>query len=94
MRRRSGANNEARNGLNRRITSAQTRSYRIFTGYRLTKPEILRNTVAMRIDLITNTPANAAPVPAFNFLFASAEPKSAKRRSSLLTRPALRSKRV
>ncbi|MEI6689514.1 MAG: hypothetical protein WCN97_09190 [Thermoleophilia bacterium] len=48
----------------------------------------------MRIDHITNTPANAAPVPAFNFLFASAEPKTAKRRSSLLTRPALRSKRV
>ncbi|MCX6392895.1 MAG: hypothetical protein NTX95_10450 [Actinobacteria bacterium] len=48
----------------------------------------------MRIDQITNTPANAAPVPAFNFLFATAEPKTAKRRSSLLTRPALRSKRV
>lgn len=48
----------------------------------------------MRIDQITSTPANAAPVPAFNFLFASAEPKTAKRRSSLLTRPALRSKRV
>lgn len=77
-----------------RIFSAVTPRYRIFTGYRLTKPEILRHTVAMRIDQITSTPANAAPVPAFNFLFASAEPKTAKRRSSLLTRPALRSKRV
>ena len=77
-----------------RIPSAQTTRYRIFTGYWLTKPKILRHTVGMRIDQITNTPANAAPVPAFNFLFASAEPKTAKRRSSLLTRPALRSKRV
>lgn len=77
-----------------RILSARMTRYRIFTGYRLTKPKILRHTVAMRIDQITNTPANAAPVPAFNFLFASAEPKTAKRRSSLLTRPALRSKRV
>ena len=48
----------------------------------------------MRIDQITSTPTHTAPVPAFNFLFASAEPKAAKRRSSLLTRPALRSKRV
>ena len=77
-----------------RILSSRSSDYRIFTGYRLTNPKILRHTVAMRIDHITNTPANAAPVPAFNFLFASAEPKTAKRRSSLLTRPALRSKRV
>ena len=77
-----------------RILSPFAVSYRIFTGYCLTKPKILRHTVAMRIDHITNTPANAAPVPAFSFLFASAEPKTAKRRSSLLTRPALRSKRV
>lgn len=48
----------------------------------------------MRIDQITSTPANAPAVPAFNFLFASAEPKSAKRRGFLFGRPALRSKRV
>ena len=78
-----------------RIPSAREARYRIFTGYRLTKPEILRHTVAMRIDLITNTPANAAPVPAFNFLFASAEPRqSSRRKLSWLTRPALRTKRV
>ena len=48
----------------------------------------------MRIDHITSNHSHAPAVPAFNFLFASAEPKTAKRRSSLLTRPALRSKRV
>jgi len=48
----------------------------------------------MRIDHITSSPSHAPAVPAFNFLFATAEPKTAKRRSSLLTRPALRSKRV
>jgi hypothetical protein len=50
--------------------------------------------MAMRIDHITSNPSHAPAVPAFNFLFATAEPKTAKRRSSLLTRPALRSKRV
>jgi hypothetical protein len=48
----------------------------------------------MRIDQLNTNPAHTAPVPAFNFLFASAEPKPAKRRSPLFTRPALRSKRV
>ena len=84
-------------GVNRlcmRIPSACFLRYRIFTGYCLTKPEILRHTVAMRIDHITSNHSHAPAVPAFNFLFASAEPKTAKRRSSLLTRPALRSKRV
>ena len=76
------------------ISSLPDARYRIFTGYRLTKPEILRHTVAMRIDHITSSPSHAPAVPAFNFLFATAEPKTAKRRSSLLTRPALRSKRV
>jgi hypothetical protein len=48
----------------------------------------------MRIDQITSNPTHAPAVPAFNFLFATAESKTGKRRSSLLTRPALRSKRV
>lgn len=77
-----------------RILSTRRPSYRTFTGYRLTKPKILRHTVAMRIDQITSNPTHAPAVPAFNFLFASAEQKTGKRRSSLLTRPALRSKRV
>lgn len=49
----------------------------------------------MRMDPITSTPSYSAPVPAFTFLFASNEAKPAKRtKSSWLTRPALRSKRV
>lgn len=48
----------------------------------------------MRIDHITSNPTHASSVPAFNFLFATTEPKAAKRRSPLLTRLALRSKRV
>ena len=48
----------------------------------------------MRMDPITSTPAHTPAIPAFDFLFASAEkaPKKAKR--GWLTRPALRSKRV
>ena len=49
----------------------------------------------MRIDQITSHPPHTAPVPAFNFLFASAEPRqSSRRKLSWLTRPALRTKRV
>ena len=76
------------------LSSLPDARYRIFTGYRLTKPKILRHTVAMRIDHITSNPTHASSVPAFNFLFATTEPKAAKRRSPLLTRLALRSKRV
>ncbi len=61
----------------------------------MTYPNILWHPTAMRMDPITSTPSYSAPVPAFTFLFASNEAKPAKRtKSSWLTRPALRSKRV
>jgi hypothetical protein len=49
----------------------------------------------MRIDQITSNPTQTAPIPAFNFLFASAEPRqSSRRKPSWLQRAALRTKRV
>jgi hypothetical protein len=49
----------------------------------------------MRIDQITSNPTHTAPIPAFNFLFASAEPRqSSRRKPSWLQRAALRTKRV
>ena len=48
----------------------------------------------MRMNHITSTPSHTPAIPAFDFLFASAEkaPKKAKR--GWFSRPALRSKRV
>ena len=48
----------------------------------------------MRMDPITSTPSYTPSVPAFDFIFATAEkaPKKAKR--GWFSRPALRSKRV
>ena len=66
----------------------------MITGYHLTYPEILWHAAAMRMNHITSTATYTPAVPAFDFLFASAEkaPKKAKR--GWLSRPALRSKRV
>ncbi len=51
----------------------------------------------MRIDQTHSTVPTTAPVPAFNFLFASstdAKPRTKGKLPAWLTRPALRSRRV
>jgi len=51
----------------------------------------------MRIEQTHTTAPSVAPVPAFNFLFASstdAKPRTKGKLPAWLTRPALRSRRV